>query len=225
MLFILLFAVLTQFQVTSATLEEESLPWGVQTHINTRAQAYNAQCANQTMTNLKDDLDLWSLLVFNKICNRKENTKSVAWVLETKNIIAAEIEVLGFDLAEYRTNITLYENRFANVDNIADFMQWLTTTPHENIVGVLAWALHLERRDLSLKQLYGRLSTFYDSVSSTAAASKEGTIAFVLAEPGDMLGALLAENEEETRAKVEQYITNIYFPISEDDEDPDDMGL
>lgn len=197
--------------------EEESLPWLAQQRVQTQAVAYNEHCKSTTIINLRDDLDLWSLLVFNKICARQNNHQSLAWVFNQKDVAYAEVNTLAADLTDYRDNIALFEGINDDNENDATFALWLSTTAQsgQGIEAVRAWALHLERRHTKFQQLHTRLSTFYDTALEDVMVSKEGTIAFILANPGEALGPLLEANPAETRHKVEKLVTDTFFPDDE----------
>ncbi len=130
------------------SLEEESLSWAAQQEIQTRAVAYTNQCKSDTIVNLRDDLDLRSLLIYNKICGKKDNEQSLAWVLSHKDSIYAEAETLGVDLADYRANIELYDAMSDYNDNAIAFAEWLSTTAQNSIKDVRSWALSLEKRQI-----------------------------------------------------------------------------
>ena len=205
----------------AAAAEEENLPWAAQQHIQTRAIAYNNHCKSETMINLRDDLDLWSLLVYNKICGKRENSQSLAWVLSEKDKISAEIDTLTSDLGDYRTNIELFNGISDYNENASDFAIWLSTTAQsgQGIEAVRTWTIGLERRQKKLQQLHVRLGGFYDTESADVMPSKNAIIAFVLAEPGDVLGALLVASPVETILKVGKLITDVF---SIEDENPDE---
>ena len=198
----------------AAAFDEEDLPWDVQQHVQTQAIAYNEHCKRNTIVNLKDDLDLWSLLVYNKICNRSQNNQTLTWVSNQKDIVSAEVDTLRVDLADYRENIDLYDHINDYNDNAENFAMWLSTTAQSGlgIEAVRAWTLGLERRYAKLNELHTRLSTFHDITLEDVTISKDGTIAFILAEPGDALEALLTTNLVHTRYKVEKLITDTFFP-------------
>jgi hypothetical protein len=197
---------------------EEDLPWVAQQHIQAQAIAYNEQRKTEAIVNLKDDLDLWSLLVYNKTCGRQENHKSLAWVLTHKDAVFAEKETVGADLDDYRTHMELYDLIDDDNDNDINFASWLSTTAQsgQGIDAVRAWALGLERRQTKLTQLHTRLSHFYDAALEDVMPSKEEVVAFILATPGDVLGPLLLANPDSIRPKVEKYVTDTFFPEVEE---------
>jgi hypothetical protein len=213
-----------EFSEAIVLQEEEGLPWAAQQRVQTQAVAYNEHCKSTTIINLRDDLDLWSLLVFNKICGRKNNQQSLAWISNQKDIAYAEVNTLAADLADYRDNIALFEGINDYNENDATFALWLSTTAQgeQGIEAVRAWALYLERRHAKFQQLHTRLNAFYETALEDILVSKEGTIAFILASPGEVLGPLLEVDPEGTRHKVEKLVTDTFFPDDEEDEELDE---
>lgn len=201
-----------------AVLVEEDLPWAAQQHIQTQAIACNDQRKIDTIINLREELDLWSLLVFNKTCTRQENNKSLAWVLTHKDAIYAEKETVEAELDDYKIHIELYDLISDDNDNAENFATWLSTTAQseQGINAVREWAQGLERRQTKLAQLHTRLSNFYDTAFEEARPSKEDVVAFVLGNPGEVLGPLLLANPDSVRSKVEQYVTDTFFPEVEE---------
>lgn len=103
-----------------------------QLYLQNRAMAFQKQ-QYKTEVNLKDDLDLWSLLVHRGICKKNDPKKSLEWVKQLTLANGSGLEgALGqFDeqLKEYETYTNLFRERYGNEDNAVLFMTWFSSLP------------------------------------------------------------------------------------------------
>lgn len=106
-----------------------------QLYLQNRALAYQEQQCKITV-NLKNDLDLWSILVQRGICKKNEPIKALEWV---KNQILANgsglegaIGQFNEQLREYETYINLFRDRLNDEENEFNFTIWFSNLPERH---------------------------------------------------------------------------------------------
>ncbi len=103
-----------------------------QLYLQNRALAYQEK-RSQAEVNLKDDLDLWAILVRRGICGKAEHRKTLDWIkqLTLANGSGLEGAIGQFDaeLSAYESNINLFRNRSPYNENEINFMLWFTSLP------------------------------------------------------------------------------------------------
>lgn len=116
------------------TLDASNLPIWLksQLYLQNRALAYQEQ-RSQAEVNLKEDLDLWAILVRREICKKAEHRKTLDWVKELTLANGSGLEgtigQFNAELSEYERNIALFCNKNPYNENEMNFMLWFTSLP------------------------------------------------------------------------------------------------
>lgn len=119
-----------------AVIQAEDFPIWLKTqlYLQNRAQAYQEQ-RTHVQVYLKEDLDLWSLLVFRGINQRNEYNKPLEWIAQQIKANGSGLEgaigQLDNELREYETNIELFRTRnpYNENENEEAFIMWFSMLP------------------------------------------------------------------------------------------------
>lgn len=103
-----------------------------QLYLQNRALAFQEQ-QSKTLVNLKEELDLWSILIQRGIYKRDEHVKPLEWVKEQTLVNGSGLEgVIGqFDgqLQEYEIHINLFRTNYDVDERDFNFMMWFSNLP------------------------------------------------------------------------------------------------
>jgi len=104
-----------------------------QLYLQNRALAFQEQ-QSKTLVNLKEELDLWSILIQRGICKRDEHVKPLEWVKEQTLVNGSGLEgVIGqfnAQLFEYETYLGPFRNFLVNDADYGNFMAFYLTLPN-----------------------------------------------------------------------------------------------